>query len=90
MGRKIGVKIRIAGVMSMNIPTTSRIAFIISNRRALLSVQLTSAALIPCGTFSEARTQAIAMLVPISRNTTEVMIPHCSRIRGRSRIFTSR
>ena len=40
MGRKIGVKIRMAGVMSMNIPMTSRMMFISRKMIYLLSVRL--------------------------------------------------
>ena len=39
IGRKIGVKIRIAGVISINIPTTIRIMFI-SNRITYLLVEM--------------------------------------------------
>ena len=81
-GRKIGVKISTAGVMSMKQPTTSRMALISSSRTTLLLVQPTRAALMSCGTFSEARTQDIAMLVAISRNTTEVVTPHLEQELG--------
>ena len=40
IGRKIGVKIRIAGVMSMNIPTTMRMMFISRKMMYLLLVRL--------------------------------------------------
>ena len=38
MGRKIGVKMSTAGVASINIPTTSRITFIIKRIMTLLSL----------------------------------------------------
>ena len=40
MGRKIGVKIRMAGVMSMNMPMTSRMMFMSRKMMYLLSVRL--------------------------------------------------
>ena len=49
IGRKIGVKIRIAGVISINIPITSRIMFIRRSRIYLLSVIAISPLLIAAG-----------------------------------------
>ena len=40
MGRKIGVKIRMAGVISMNMPITSRMMFISRKMMYLLLVRL--------------------------------------------------
>ena len=40
MGRKIGVKIRMAGVMSMNMPMTSRMMFMSRKMMYLFSVRL--------------------------------------------------
>ena len=49
MGRKIGVKIRIAGVMSINIPTIIKITFIKKKITYLLEDTDKSASLITAG-----------------------------------------
>ena len=46
IGKKIGVNIRMAGVISINVPTTNRMALIIKRRRILLLVVLIKLALI--------------------------------------------
>ena len=50
-GRKMGVKIRTAGVMSINVPTVSNIRFMISRIATLLLVKPSKKALIFCGMF---------------------------------------
>ena len=60
IGRKIGVKIRIAGVISINIPITSRIMFIRRSRIYLLSVIAISPLLIAAGIPEYAITHDIA------------------------------
>ena len=60
MGRKIGVKIRIAGVMSINIPTTSRMIFIKKKITNLLEDTDKSASLITAGIPEYAITKDIA------------------------------
>ena len=60
IGRKIGVKIRIAGVMSINIPTTSRMIFIKKKITNLLEDTDKSASLITAGIPEYAITKDIA------------------------------
>lgn len=60
MGRKIGVKIRIAGVISINIPTTIKIIFIIRNTTYLLVEMDMMPALIAAGIPEYAITKDIA------------------------------
>ena len=51
-GRKIGVKMSTAGVMSMNVPTKRRITLMISRMMYLLLVKPRRAAEIDWGMFS--------------------------------------
>ena len=60
IGRKIGVKIRIAGVMSINIPTTSRMIFIKKKITNLLEDTDKRASLITAGIPEYAITKDIA------------------------------
>ncbi len=51
-GRKMGVKINTAGVMSMKVPTNSRTTLMIRRMIILLSVRPTRNELMLCGIFS--------------------------------------
>src|SRR5699024_1197137 len=70
IGRKIGVKIRIAGVMSRKVPTTRRIATIIARISTALSVAEISAEVSAPGMPEYAITQAIAEDAAIRSITT--------------------
>ena len=83
-GSNIGVKISIAGVISMNVPTTNRMILIIKQITILLSDTARSAALIVWGIFSYAKIHDIAVDVAIRSITTAVVIPVSSRSLGRS------
>ncbi len=83
-GKKIGVKMSTAGVMSMKVPTTSRIRLISSKMTTVLSVSPSSPSLICCGMCSYDSTHDIAMEVPMSSITMAVVRTVSSRMSGRS------
>ena len=72
-GKKIGVKINTAGVMSIKMPTISSIKLIISRIIILLSLIPNKKALMSCGMFSNERTHDIHIEAPISSITIAVV-----------------
>src|SRR5690625_108383 len=89
-GRKIGVKIRTAGVMSMNIPTSNRIRLVVRRITILLSLRPSSAELISWGIPSKDITHYILTDVAISSITIAVVEVAFTRISGRSVTLISR
>ena len=83
-GSRIGVKIRMAGVMSMNIPTTSSSALIVSRMTTGFCESPISAAETVCGMLATVMIQDIALEAPISSITTAVVMPVCRQMPGRS------
>ena len=69
MGRKRGVKIRMAGVTSMKVPAISRMTFMISRMMIGLEVRPSRAAETACGIWVNAMTQPRMLETP-TRNTT--------------------
>ena len=84
MGKNIGVKINTAGVISINVPTASKITFIISNITKLLSETDIRACDTSCGIFSNAITQDIAIEVAINNITIAVVEALLNKIFGKS------
>ena len=80
MGRKIGVKIRMAGVMSMNMPMTSRIIFISRKMIYLLSVRLIKPLEIAAGMPEYAMTKDIAEEAEIRNRMMPEVLAELSRI----------
>src|SRR5699024_3982111 len=69
MGRKIGVKISTAGVISIKVPTKRSIRFISNNITMGLLLTPKMEVLMVCGMFSNDITHDMAMEVPISNKT---------------------
>ena len=88
--KKIGVNINTAGVISINVPTNNSNRLMINRMTIGLLDNPRSAALIDCGIFSNANTYDMAIDVPMSINTTAVVMPACRKILGSSLNFTSR
>jgi hypothetical protein len=88
-GRKIGVKIKTAGVMSIKIPTTRRMILIRISITHLLSLTVSINSLIICGISSADMTHDILMDVPISKSTTAVVSEDLTKIPGNSVHFNS-
>ena len=84
------MKISTAGVMSINVPTSSRITLIIRIRTNGFCEIDTSPALIACGILAMVMIQLMAELTAIRNITTAVVTPVWRRISGRSRRRTSR
>jgi len=83
-GSRIGVKISSAGVMSMNIPTTSSMALIVSRITYGLSESPISAADTVCGMLAIVMIQDMELDAPIKSMTTAVVKPVWRQISGRS------
>ena len=81
-GRKIGVKIRQAGVMSIKVPTISRITLIINRITNLLSLIDSSHSETSDGIFVKAITQDIMLETPIRKIMIPVISALSLRIRG--------
>jgi hypothetical protein len=78
-----------AGVMSMNVPTASRMTLMISRMMIGLLLRPIIAVETACGMFSYDRTHDIPIDVAISSMTMAVVAPLRRRICGRSRVLTS-
>src|SRR5690606_31129232 len=87
-GRKIGVNINTAGVISINRPTNSRIRLMIINTTNLLSLRVNKALLMDCGISSLDITQDMAMDVAINNITMAVVSEAFSRMVGNSLILS--
>src|SRR5690625_3904064 len=83
-GRKIGVKIRTAGVISMNMPTTNRIRLIVRRITILLSLRPSRAELISWGIPSKDITPDILTDAAISSITMAVVEAAFTRIDRKS------
>src|SRR5690554_291273 len=88
-GRKIGVKINTAGVMSIKSPTNKRIRLIMINTTNLLSLSVSNALLMDCGMSSLDITQDMAIEVAINNMTMAVVSEAFRRIAGTSLILSS-
>ena len=73
IGKKIGVKISNAGVISIKVPTINRIKLIINRITIGFSETVNNASLIVYGISAFAIAQDIPMEVPIKSNTIEVV-----------------
>ena len=80
MGRKIGVKIRMAGVMSMNIPMTSKMMFISRKMMYLLSVRLIRPLEMAAGMPEYAMTKDIAEEAEIRNRMMPLVLAEFSRM----------
>ena len=89
-GKKIGVKIKIAGVMSIKVPTPSNIRLIVKRIRIGFSDSPSKSVLTVWGIFAMVMIQLIAELALTSIITMAVVIPLCKRISGISRREISR
>jgi len=89
IGRKIGVKIKTAGVISINIPTNKRIRFIMKRIIYGFSLIETNPELTSCGMFSNDITHESPIDVPTRSITIAVILTVFIRISGRSFHFTS-
>src|SRR5690606_26621127 len=83
-GRKIGVKINTAGVISMNKPTNSKIKLIIIRTTNLLSLSVNKALLIDWGISSLDITHDMLMDVAISNMTMAVVSEAFNKMEGTS------
>ena len=74
-GNKMGVKIKMAGVISINIPTTSNIALMVNKITTGLFESPIKVAETVCGIFAIVMIQDIALDAPINNITTAVVSP---------------
>ena len=81
-GKKIGVKIKTAGVMSIKIPTNNKIILITSNMIILLSLSPIKRELISWGIFSNDITQDMHIEAPIKSKTIAVVSIDCKNTFG--------
>ena len=81
-GRKIGVKIRQAGVMSIKVPTISRMILIINRITNLLSLIASRPSETSDGILVKAITQDIMLETPIRKIMIPVISALSLRIRG--------
>ena len=86
-GRKIGVKIKTAGVISMNVPTINKITLIKSKMMYLLSVIPRSASDTSCGMPVNAMTQDMIEETPIKKMMIPVICALSFKIAGTSLHF---
>ena len=84
-GRKIGVKIRQAGVISIKVPTSRRITLIISNITYRLPVRLSKALEMAEGIPVNAMTHDMILDTPIRKIMMPVISALSLKILGRSR-----
>ena len=89
-GKKMGVKINTAGVISMNVPINNKIRLITSKITHLLSLKVSMKSLINWGMSSADITQDMLMEVPIKSNTTAVVSDDRTKIPGSPESFNSR
>src|SRR5690554_5726474 len=88
-GRKIGVKINTAGVMSIKSPTNKRIRLMMINTTNLLSLSVNKALLMDCGISSLDITQDMAIDVAINNITMAVVSEAFNNMEGTSLILSS-
>ena len=84
IGKNIGVNINIAGVASINVPTTNNNIFIINNITIGLSDKPNIKSVIYVGTFVKANIQDIIDDAPIKNTIIAVMFTASNNILGRS------
>ena len=84
IGRKIGVKIRQAGVISMNVPTISSRRLMIRRMTYLLLVSESRAAETAAGIFVNAMTQDMMLEQPIRKMMMPVISALSRKIFGSS------
>ena len=90
IGRKIGVKMRMAGVMSMKKPTTSKIRLMVSRMMTLFSERARMASSMMMGMSALAIAQLMPEEQPISSMTMALVTMESKKIFGRSLILISR
>src|SRR5690554_325075 len=88
-GRKIGVNINTAGVISINRPTNKRIRLMIIKTTNLLSLSVSKALLIDWGISSLDITQDMAIDVAINNITIAVVSEAFNNMEGTSLILSS-
>ena len=84
IGKNIGVNINIAGVASINVPTTNNNIFIINNITIGLSDKPNIKSVIYVGTFVKANIQDIIDDAPIKNTIIAVMFTASNNILGKS------
>ena len=90
IGRKIGVKMRMAGVMSMKKPTMSNIRLMVSRMTILFSDMARMASSMMKGMSALAMAQLMPEEQPISSMTMAFVTMESRKIFGRSLSLTSR
>ena len=85
IGRKIGTKMRIAGVGSMNVPTSSRMTIMMTSTKVPLSVNPRTRSEMRSGIRAKDMTNDSAVETATSSMTIAVVRPASMRIVGRSR-----
>src|SRR5690606_32030585 len=88
-GRKIGVKIKTAGVISINRPTNNRIRLIMISTTNLLSLRVNKALLMDWGISSLDITQDMLIEVAISNITMAVVSDAFNKMAGTSFTLSS-
>src|SRR5690606_24769534 len=83
IGRKMGVNMSTAGVMSIKMPTNNNNKLIINKITIGLSLKPNNTSLIPCGMFSKDITQDMLMDAPISNMTIAVVAEASNKMLGR-------
>src|SRR5690625_5211165 len=89
-GKKMGVKIKTAGVISIKIPTSSKITLIVSRMSTGLSLKVLSESLIAWGHFASDNIQDIADEAAINSITMAMVSADLVRICGHPLSDTSR
>ena len=85
IGRKIGTKMRMAGVGSMKVPTASRTTIMMMRTTTLESVKPSTASEMMSGIRAKLMTKDSAVETATSSMTMAVVRPASTRIAGRSR-----
>lgn len=88
-GKKIGVNIRTAGVISINVPIINRIILIANRMANLLLTDSNKKLLIISGIPSKENSQDIAIEVQIKNMTTAVVFALDNKTLGKSVVFIS-
>ena len=88
-GRKIGVKIRTAGVISINTPTPSNVILMMTRMRKGLSLSVSNPEVTICGIFSYDMTHDIPRDVPINKATIAVVLQLARMVLGKSASLSS-
>jgi len=89
MGKKMGVKISTAGVMSIKIPTNNNKTLMINKMTILLSLIPNRAELISCGMFSYDITHDMLMEAPMSSMTIAVVADESSNTSAKIYLYIS-